>query len=60
MSLDSLIYLILAAFFAAVAAGGGVWCLWTLVENLLRKADEGEASTNASEEQRGAQRGRLS
>ncbi|MFO7774806.1 MAG: hypothetical protein R6W89_03320 [Candidatus Hydrogenedentota bacterium] len=59
MSQDSLIYLILATFFAAVAAGSFVWCLWTLVENLLRKADEGEASTNASEEQRGTPRGGL-
>ncbi|MFP4172184.1 MAG: hypothetical protein ACLFV4_04655 [Candidatus Hydrogenedentota bacterium] len=60
MSQDSLIYLILAAFFAAAAAGSLAWCLWTLVENLLRKADEGEASTSAPDEQRGPQRGGLS
>ena len=61
MSLDSLIYLILAAFCAAVAAGGAVWCLWTLAENLLSETGGGETPAKAPDEQRGSQqRGGLS
>ncbi len=60
MTSDSLLYLILAAFFAAVAAGGAVWCLWTLAENLLSEPGGGEAPPSASDERRGPQRGGLS
>ena len=60
MTSDSLIYLILAAFFAAMAAGGAVWCLWTLAENLLSGPEGEEASASASNEQRGPQRDGLS
>ena len=55
MTSDSLIYLILAAFCAAVAAGGAVWCVWTLAEYLLSGRGGEEASPSASDEHRGTQ-----